>query len=240
MPLHTLHPRGRAASLRPPVPFPFLSSLLRSRPGFPRRLPINQQPSRSQFRAHLTPACSGLATLAADARRYTALDSSERRVRAACQLADSRHAGSLLRTTGEPRRGRCEKGTGATASFASRSSSALPLASSSFAPSVTRPVASLLPPRLLTFSILTAPSLLPPLTPFKALIQARPRSAQDPGPSNAVFLSVPVEPSMTVPSNHALGRTRSPRRGLPGRPHPRSTATFHSLCLAVETVGPAV
>ena len=100
-----------------------------SRPPHPHGAPVVQASSpQIPFRC-LTPACSGLASLAADARRYTALDSSERRVRAACQLADSRHAGSLLRTTGEPRRGRCEKGTGATASFASRSSSALPLAS---------------------------------------------------------------------------------------------------------------
>ncbi len=71
------------------------------------------------------------------------------------------------------------------------------------------------------------------LASFTGHLRARPRSAQVPGLSNAVFLAVPVELSTPVPSKTASVPARSPRRGFPGRLHPRSTATFHSLCLAV-------
>jgi hypothetical protein len=46
-------------------------------------------------------------------------------------------------------------------------------------------------------------------------LSARPRSAQVPGLSSAVFLAVLVQPSTAVPSKPALALARSPRRGSP-------------------------
>ena len=143
-------------------------------------------------------------------------------------------AGSVLRTTGEPRRGRCEKSTGAERSvcihtFGHVASRLATVLSSSPAPH--------------RFAHRTAP--LSATTSSKAqarfvalgLIQvsspARLGSAHAPGRSSAGFLSVLVAPSAIVPSMNApttarvaagdspVGLTHAPRR-----PHTCHRARF--------------
>ena len=54
------------------------------------------------------------------------------------------------------------------------------------------------------------------------------------------FLQLSLCFRTSVPFPSHLVRPGPFRRGFPGRPYPRSTPSFHSLCLAVATVGPAV
>ena len=134
-------------------------------------------------------------------------------------------AGSVLRTTGEPRRGRCKKGTGADCA-------------------VSDPT-SFFHGQCLGIAISAGPAphrFAPPAAPFSCIqssgdsdhsfgrgafncaFHARPRSACAPGRSSAESLSVLVVPSAIVPSRIASATARCARRGFPGRPHPRSAA----------------
>ena len=136
-------------------------------------------------------------------------------------------AGSVLRTTGEPRRGRCKKSTGADNSVSVHALG--PVAphlatvfSSSPAPHrFAHPAAPL---SATTSSRVQARSVASGLIQVSS--PARPSSAHAPGRSSAGFLSVPVEPSAIVPSmppptparvaagDSPVGPTHAPRRPL--------------------------
>ena len=113
-------------------------------------------------------------------------------------------AGSALRTTGEPRRGRCEESTGADGSLFSRAfgragSRLRTVMSSSPAP-------HRFAHRAAPLSASTASSVQPPSFGFgsaQVSSPARPSSAHAPGRSSAGFLSVLVAPSAIVPSTNA-------------------------------------
>jgi hypothetical protein len=125
-------------------------------------------------------------------------------------------AGFALRTTGESRRGRCKKRTGAvgsrldhaavhTASLHVGITSSCP-APRRFAPPAARLSSrrsSVAPARSFASGSGFSPSL------------ARPCSAHAPGQSSARFLSVLVEPSAIVLSSNALAVARVARRESP-------------------------
>ena len=125
-------------------------------------------------------------------------------------------AGFALPTPGDPRRGRCEKRTGAvnamfhhaavhTASLHVGITSSSP-APRRFAPPAARPSSrrsSVAPARSLASGSLFCPSL------------ARPCSAHAPGLSSTVFLSVLLEPSAIVLSRSARAVARVARRESP-------------------------
>lgn len=137
------------------------------------------------------------------------------------------HAGSLLRTTGDPRRGRCEKSTGADSvlsvamlqPFPRRLASAT---SSGPAPHRFAPRAALLS----SVRSSREASLSSALGSLTVSSSARPGSAHAPGPLNAAFLSVLVVPSTLVVSMNVsasarfaagdspVGSTHAPRRPL--------------------------
>ena len=136
------------------------------------------------------------------------------------QPDSSGHAGSALRTTGDPRRGRCEKKAGASnaSSFSERlgssPSSALPLtpriAPRRFAPPATRPSGSSLAgaSRRVRRAKVLSGSVVPrgPAAPA-------PRAGQP--PCFSLFLL-----SFQRPSPRATSQlpARVPRREIPGRP----------------------
>jgi len=119
------------------------------------------------------------------------------------------HAGSALRTTREPRRGRCEKGTGAERSVSFRAfvrtvSRLTTVMSSSPAPH--RFAHRAAPLEAARSSRVQARSLASGSVPVSS--PARPSSAHAPSRSSARFLSVPVEPSAIVPSTNASTAAR--------------------------------
>jgi len=132
------------------------------------------------------------------------------------QLDSPGPAGSALRTTGDSRRGRCEKRTGAvssmfhhavvhTASLHVDITSSCP-APRRFAPPAARLSSrrsSIAPARSFASGSRFSPSL------------ARPCSAHAPGRSSAVFLSVLVDPSAIIPSKGASTTARVARRESP-------------------------
>ena len=120
------------------------------------------------------------------------------------QTDSSGPAGSALRTTGEPRRGRCEKSTGAERSvflsaFGSPVLRLTTVMSSSPAPHrFAHRAAPLQAARSLKGQAHSFAS-----GSVQVSSQARPSSAYAPGRSGAPFLSVLVEPSANVPSTNA-------------------------------------
>ena len=174
----------------------------------------------------LTPACSGLASLAADARRYAAQRAHSRSRLMHFQPDSPGPAGFALRTPGDSRRGRCEKRTGAVSAMfhhaaVHTASARVGITSSSpaprrFAPPAARPSSrrsSVAPARSLASGSRFCPSL------------ARPCSAHAPGLSSTVFLFVLVEPSAIVLSSSALRWPGSPAG------NPRSAPPTLSGCL---------
>ena len=135
-------------------------------------------------------------------------------------------AGSVLRTTGEPRRGRCRKNTGADSSVISRAfgramSRLATLMSSSPAPH--RFAHRAAPLSATTSSRVQARSFA--FGSIHVSSPARPSSAHAPGRSSARFLSVLVEPSAIVLSSSALRWPGSPAG------NPRSAPPTLSGCL---------
>ena len=141
------------------------------------------------------------------------------------QPDSSGHAGSALRTTGEPRRGRCKKSTGADGSVFFR-------AFGHPAPRLATVMSSSPAPRRFAHRaapLSTARSSSAQARSFasgslQVSSPARPSSAHAPGRSSAVFFSVLVAPSAIVPSMNAptparvaagdspVGPTHAPRR----------------------------
>ena len=134
-------------------------------------------------------------------------------------------AASVLRTTGEPRRGRCKKSTGADRSvcvhaFRRVDSRLATVISSSPAPH--RFAHRAAPLCAITASRVQARSF--PFVSIQVSAPARPSSARAPGRSSAGFLSVLVAPSAIVPLMKApttarvaagdspVGLTHAPRR----------------------------
>ena len=136
-------------------------------------------------------------------------------------------AGSVLRTPGDPRRGRCKKSTGAERSvcvhaFGHVASRLATVMSSSPAPH--RFAHQAAPLSATTSSKVQARSFA--FGSIQVSSPARPSSAHAPGLSSAAFLSVLVAPSAIVPSMNApttarvaagdspVGLTHAPRRPL--------------------------
>ena len=120
------------------------------------------------------------------------------------QPDSSRHAGSALRTTGDPRRGRCKKSTGAERSVFCRAcgrtvSRFATVMSSSPAPH--RFAHRAAPLEAARSSRVQARSFASGSVQVSS--PARPSSAHAPGRSSARFPSVPVEASAIVPSTNA-------------------------------------
>ncbi len=120
------------------------------------------------------------------------------------QPDSSGHAGSALRTTGESRRGRCKKSTGADRSVCVRAfghvaSRLATVISSSPAPH--RFAHRAAPLSATTSSRVQARSFA--FGSIQVSSPARPSSAHAPGRSSAGFLSVLVAPSAIVPSMNA-------------------------------------
>jgi hypothetical protein len=128
-------------------------------------------------------------------------------------------AGPVLRTTGEPRRGRCKKRTGADGTlslqaFACATPRLAIFISSSPAPRRFAPPAA--PLSSIRLADASGPSL--GCRSLSGTSRARPSSAHAPGRSSVVFLSVLVEPTTIVTSKNASAAARCARRGFPGRP----------------------
>lgn len=140
-------------------------------------------------------------------------------------------AGSVLRTTGEPRRGRCEKRIGAdclvsAAASVHRGQCSVIAISSGPAPHRFAQAAAPLAVR----PTLAASVRSGARSGIFRSIHARPRSAHAPGRSGSVILSVLVDPSAIVPSMNApttarvaagdspVGPTHAPRRPLTCHP----------------------
>ena len=135
------------------------------------------------------------------------------------QLDSPGPAGSALRTTDDPRRGRCEKTTGAVSSVFHQAAVRTALlrvgittplpAPRRFAPPATRLSSrwsSVAPARSFASGSRFRPSL------------ARPSSAHAPGRSSAVLLTVLLEPPTTVLSKAASPAARVARRESPVGP----------------------
>ena len=135
------------------------------------------------------------------------------------QLDSPGPAGSVLRTTGDSRRGRCEKDTGARCFPFHRSDAHIACrlvgvtssrpAPHRFAPPAARPSSR---------RSSAAPAGSSASGSFRVPSFARPSSAHAPGRSNARFLSVPVEPSTIVLSTSAPATARVARRESPVGP----------------------
>ena len=149
-------------------------------------------------------------------------------------------AGSVLRTTGEPRRGRCKKGTGADCAVSDPTSffydQCLRIAISA-GPAPRRFAQPAAPLPCIQSSGESVHSF--GHGSFNGAFHSRPRSARTPGRSNVVLLAVPVDPSTMVHSTSASATARCARRGFPGRPHPRSAAASNVPPGAVHHGGQA-
>ena len=125
------------------------------------------------------------------------------------QPDSSGHAGSALRTTGEPRRGRCKTSTGAECSvfFRALGQAASRLAAvMSSSPAPHRFAHQAAPLSAGRPSKVQAPTFASGSAQVSA--PARPSSAHAPGRSSAGFLSVLVEPSAFVASMNAFTAAR--------------------------------
>ena len=113
-------------------------------------------------------------------------------------------AGFALRTTGDPRRGRCKKGIGADIA-ASGATSRFPRERLGIAISAGPAPGRFAPPAAPFSVIRSLRESVPSLghASFIGTSHARPRSALAPGRYSVVFLSVPVERSTTVTSRYA-------------------------------------
>ncbi len=125
-------------------------------------------------------------------------------------------AGFALRTTGDSRRGRCEKRTGAVSSLPDHAAVHTALLRVGITPSLPAPRRFAPPAARLSSSR----SSVAPASSFASgsgfsPSLARPCSAHVPGRSSAVFPSVPVEPSAIGLSNCALALARVARRESP-------------------------
>jgi hypothetical protein len=125
------------------------------------------------------------------------------------QPDSSGHAGSALQTTGEPRRGRCKKGTGADGSvffhaFGRPAPRLATVMSSSPAPH--RFAHRAAPLEAARSSRGQARSFAS--RSIQVSSPARPSSAHAPGRSSARFLSVLLEPSAIVPTTNASTAAR--------------------------------
>ena len=146
------------------------------------------------------------------------------------QPDSSGHAGSALRTTGEPRRGRCKKSTGADGSVFFR-------AFGRPAPRLATVMSSSPAPRRFAHRaapLSTARSSSAQARSFasrslRVSSSARPSSAHAPGRSTARFLSVLVEPSAIVPSMNAPTAARVAAGDSPVGP-------THALRLSLTSV----
>ena len=148
-------------------------------------------------------------------------------------------AGSALRTTGEPRQGRCEKSTGADLSLFSRA----------FGRAVSR-LATVMSssPAPHRFAHRAAPheaacsSRVPAAAFASGFVQvsspARPSSAHAPGRSSARFLSVLVEPSAIVPSTNAPASARAAAGDSPVGPTHAPRLSSTSVVSRPEGRGP--
>jgi len=155
------------------------------------------------------------------------------------QPDSSGHAGSALRTTGEPRRGRCKKSTGAEGSVFFRAlghaaSRLTTVMSSSPAPHRFAHRAA---------PLKAARSLKGQAHPFASgsvpvSSQARPSSAHAPGRSGARFLSVLVEPSAIVPSTNAPASARAAAGDSPVGPTHAPRLSSTSVVSRSEGRGP--
>lgn len=146
------------------------------------------------------------------------------------QLDSPGPAGSALRTTGDSRRGRCEKGTGAVRSLfhlAARQSPFRLVCIRSSRPAPRRfatPAARASCPRSSP-----APARSCASGSFFFPLLARPSSAHAPGRSKPVFLTVLVESSTFVLSSNASAAARVARRESPVGP-------LHALRLSSTSV----
>ena len=148
-------------------------------------------------------------------------------------------AGFALRTTGDSRRGRCEKRTGAVSfmfhhAVVHTASLHVGITSSCPAPRRFAPPAAPLSSR--RSSIAPARSFAPGSRFSPSL--ARPCSAHAPGRSSAVFLSVLVDPSAIVPSTGASTTARVARRESPvGSTHAQRLSSSASVSRAQPCPG---
>ena len=156
------------------------------------------------------------------------------------QPDSSGHAGRALRTTGDPRRGRCEKEAGAVnASSSSERPGSLPspshhhvsrIAPRRFAPPATRPAGSSLTGASRRFcgASVFSGSVVPrgPAAP-------RPRAGQP--PCSSLFLLSFQRPSPRVTSPHPA---RAPRREIPGLPSHAHRLSSTSLVSRSKQWGP--
>ena len=147
-------------------------------------------------------------------------------------------AGSVLRTTGEPRRGRCKKSTGAERfvcvhAFGDVASRLATVISSSPAPH--RFAHRAAPLEAARSSRVQARSFASGSVQVSS--PARPSSAHAPGRSSARFLSVLVEPSAIVPSKDASTAARVAAGDSPvGPTHaPRLPHTRHRVRFTIVT-----
>ncbi len=147
-------------------------------------------------------------------------------------------AGPVLRTTGDPRRGRCKKSTGAESpvcvhAFGHVASRLATVISSSPAPH--RFAHRAAPLSATTSSKVQARSVAVGLIQVSS--PARPSSAHAPGRSSAVFLSVLVAPSTIVPSMNAPTTARVAAGDSPvGLTHaPRRPHTCHRVRFTIVT-----
>ena len=147
-------------------------------------------------------------------------------------------AGSALRTTGEPRRGRCKKNTGADSSVFSRAfgramSRLATLMSSNPAPH--RFAHRAAPLEAARSSRVQARSFAS--GSIEVSSPARPSSAHAPGRSSAGFLPVLVEPSAIVTSMNAPAAARVAAGDSPvGLTHaPRRPHTCHRVRFTIVT-----
>ena len=148
-------------------------------------------------------------------------------------------AGSALRTTGEPRRGRCEKSTGAEGSLFSRAlgravSRLRTVMSSSPAPH--RFAHRAAPLEAASSSRVPAASFASGSVQVSS--SARPSSAHAPGRSSVRFLSVLVEPSAIVPSTNAPTAARAAAGDSPVGPTHAPRLSSTSVVSRSEARGP--
>ena len=155
------------------------------------------------------------------------------------QPDSSGHAGSALRTTGEPRRGHCKKSTGAEGSvffraFGRAVSRLATVMSSSPAPHrFAHPAAPLEAARSSRVKARSFAS-----GSIQVSSPARPSSAHAPGRSSARFLSVLVEPSAIVPLMNAPTAARVAAGGSPVGPTHALRLSSTSAVSRSEAYGP--
>ena len=148
-------------------------------------------------------------------------------------------AGSALRTTGEPRRGRCKKSTGAEGSvfFRALGHAASRLATvMSSSPAPHRFAHRAAPLEAASSSRVPAASFASGSVQVSS--SARPSSAHAPGRSSVRFLSVLVEPSAIVPSTNAPTAARAAAGDSPVGPTHAPRLSSTSVVSRSEGRGP--